>query len=127
VVRIFRRQIDAVAEGPRREFILRMTRHLRQFFPWHAGALDETQLHTLIEYGIERGAALGIVAERDVCKLVDLMVAFGPLFESDPRHPWAGRILMHAKGSDPSELVNALYDAALATLAQKARREAGLR
>ena len=126
MVRIFRRQIEAVAEGPRREFILRVARHVRQFVPWHASALDETQLRTLIEYGIERGAALGVVAERDVCKLVDLMVAFGPLFESDPRHPWAGRILMQAKGSEPSELVNALYDAALAALAQKARREAGL-
>jgi len=92
---------------------------VRQFFPKHAAALNTEQLHALIEYGIERGAAYRIVAERDVCKLVDLMVAFGPLFETDKQHPWAARVLSEAKGKDPSQLVNQLYDAGLDSLKRK--------
>ena len=118
-LRVSRRQLSALEASLRGDFIVRVARHVRQFFPKQAAALSEEQLHALIEYGIERGAAHRIVAERDVCKLVDLMVAFGPLFETDAKHPWAGRILGEAKGKDPSQLVNELYDAGLASLAGK--------
>jgi len=46
-------------------------------------------------------------------------VAFGPLFETDKQHPWAARVLSEAKGKDPSQLVNQLYDAGLDSLKRK--------
>jgi hypothetical protein len=118
-LRVSRRQLFALEEVLRHDFIVRVERHVRQFFPKHAAALDQAQLHALIAHGIERGAAHRIVAERDVCKLVDLMVAFGPLFETDKQHSWAARVLSDAKGKDPSQLVDQLYDAGLAALARK--------
>jgi len=118
-LRVSRRQLGALEAVLRNDFIVRVAQHVRQFFPKHAAALSPEQLHSLIDYGIERGAAYRIVAERDVCKLVDLMVAFGPLFETDKKHPWAARVLSEAKGKDPSQLVNQLYDAGLASLAAK--------
>lgn len=118
-IRVSRRQLGALEASLRHDYVVRVERHVRQFFPKHAAALSTEQLHALIEYGIERGAAHRIVAERDVCKLVDLMVAFGPLFETDKHHPWAARVLSEAKGKDPSQLVNQLYDAGLASLATK--------
>ena len=118
-INVSQQQLAALEDALRRDFVVRVARHVRQFFPKHAAALDEKQLHTLIEYGIERSAAHGIVAERDVCKFVDLMVAFGPLFETDAQHPWAARILREGKGTNPSKLVDALYDAGLAALARK--------
>jgi hypothetical protein len=118
-IKVSRQQLFALEEILRRDFVVRVARHVRQFFPKHAAALGEEQLHALIGYGIERGAAYRIVAERDVCKLVDLMVAFGPLFETDKKHPWAARILSEAQGKDPSQLVNELYDAGLGSLLGK--------
>jgi hypothetical protein len=118
-LKVSQRQFIALEELLRRDFIARAARHVRQFFPKHAAALSAEQLDALIEFGIERGAAHGIVAERDVCKLVDLMVAFGPLFETDKQHPWAARILLDAKGKDPTQLVNELYDAGLDSLKKK--------
>lgn len=116
---VSQQQFGALEARLRNDYIVRVERHVRQFFPKHAAALNTEQLHALVEYGIERGAARGIVAERDVCKLVDLMVAFGPQFETDKQQPWAARVLSAAKGKTPTQLVNELYDAGLDSLKRK--------
>jgi hypothetical protein len=119
ILTVSQQQISALEARLREDYIVRVERHVRQFFPKHAAALNAEQMHALVEYGIERGAARGIVAERDVCKLVDLMVAFGPQFETDKQQPWAARVLSEAKGKTPTQLVNELYDAGLDSLKRK--------
>jgi len=56
--------------------------------------MQEDQLRQLIDKGIEKGRRYGIVIERDVAKLLDLMVALHPDFDSGSDTAWARDILM---------------------------------
>ena len=47
----------------------------------------------MIRYGVERAGSYGIGTERDVCKYIDLMFAFGRDFDKNQDLPWASRIL----------------------------------
>jgi hypothetical protein len=70
-----------------------MLAHLRRFFPSQCLAAGDQLLRETIQYGVRRAAGYGITAKRDVCKYVDLMIAFGRDFDTDRRSRWAGEIL----------------------------------
>lgn len=102
-----------------RRFSARMLLHIQKFFPKHFACLGEEKSLVLVEHGIERGAAHGITSERDVCKLIDLMLVLGP--DMDRKFPW-----VEARLGDTaiaaSARVDQVYDALLANLKNKAER-----
>jgi hypothetical protein len=104
------RQMAVFAQVEIRKFVDRMVVHLHKFFPKQCEAMGEPQLWETIGYGIKRAAAYGIMAERDVNKYIDLMVVFGPDFDTDKRFPWAGETLRTQK--DPARKMQALRQAA---------------
>jgi hypothetical protein len=61
----------------------------------------------MVGAGVERAAALGLVGQRDVCKLVDLMVVFGVHF--DETEAWA-RAIVEAGDTHPAALLEALVE-----------------
>lgn len=87
-----------------------MVVHLKKFFPRQCEAEGEPQIRKTIQYGIERAAAYGITAERDVCKYIDLMIVFGSDFDADEQLPWAGEILR--RRSHPATKMRALHSSA---------------
>jgi hypothetical protein len=82
----------------------RCAAHVAKFFAKQYAALGSTGMLALIDETISRGRGFGITAERDVMKLVDLVVVFGPRFAdgpegtevrailSDTRSPSGGRV-----------------------------------
>ncbi|MBZ5626545.1 MAG: hypothetical protein LAQ69_48870 [Acidobacteriia bacterium] len=90
---IRQQQMAAFAQAAVKSFDDRVVIHLNKFFPEQCGTLGEPQLREFIRYGVERANTYGIVAERDVCKYIDLMAVFGRDFDTDPRLRWAGVIL----------------------------------
>lgn len=103
-----------------KDFEDRMVVHLGKFFPKHCEALGETKVREAVHEGIRRAGGYGIVAERDVCKYIDLMFAFDRGFDKDSRYPWAARILTDPAQKDPTAKVNRLYDTALDHVRQAA-------
>ena len=114
---IRKRQMAVFAQVEIRKFVDRMVVHLHKFFPKQCEAMGEPQLWETIGYGIKRAAAYGIMAERDVNKYIDLMVVFGPDFDTDKRFPWAGEILHRRK--NPSQKMSALIQAGQRHLGRK--------
>ncbi len=101
-----------------KDFEDRMVVHIKKHFSEHYKALGEENTRTLIQYGIERAATYEIVSERDVCKYIDLMVAFGPDYDQDHKLPWAAKNLNDENLNDPSVRINTTYDAGMESLRQ---------
>jgi hypothetical protein len=91
VFKVRREEKEAAREAALREFEDWVVAHVERCLPDRWTVLGETGVREVIRLGIERAAAHGIEAERDVCKLVDLMLVFGVDFDSERR--WAREIL----------------------------------
>jgi hypothetical protein len=86
-------QLRIFGDFQQERFELWMILHLRKFFPARCQSLGDSRLREFIGYGMKRAARHGFIASRDICKYVDLMMAFGRDFDQDTRLPWAGEIL----------------------------------
>ena len=104
-------QSDALHQDLRRRFVERMVGHVREYFPQQFGKLGEPAVREWIEDGIGRAGGYGIVAERDVCKFIDIMIVFGREFDTDPACPWAKPILT-AQPTDPTSRMEVLFETA---------------
>jgi hypothetical protein len=95
-----------------RKFEDRMAAHLERCFPAECRALGPDEVRQEIRYGIQRASTYGIDLERDVCRYIDLMFAFGRDFDMDPRQSWAGRILKDDSIDNATAKVERLYSTA---------------
>lgn len=105
-------QVEVFLAEKTKKFEERMLAHLIKCFPRQSEALGKPKIIETVHLGIERAAGYGIVAERDVCKYVDLMIVFGCDFDSDPKLPWASITLRNPKLQDPGQKVTSLQKAA---------------
>jgi hypothetical protein len=108
-------QAEKLSEAAVIDFENRMVVHLGRHFSEQCEALGEHGVREAIRFGIARSSHYGIVNERDVCKYIDLMFAFGREFDTDEDLPWASRIL---KDKDPryhggTLKIERLYETAL--------------
>jgi hypothetical protein len=92
----------------------RMRGHLSKCFPQQCKNRSDTDLRTLIQYGIKSAAKYGITAERDVCKYIDVMIVSGRDFDRDPQLPWASSILNDEALKVPATKIKRLHKAAKA-------------
>jgi hypothetical protein len=109
--KVRREQMDAYREAAIRDFEDQVVEHLVRCLPEQAEAMGDRGLRDLVRLGIERAAAFGIVAQRDVCKFIDLMLVFGADF--DRRCAWASEILAAPEPADPFARMRLLHARAL--------------
>lgn len=103
-------QTDAFARERTADFVQRVIAHLNQYFAASVKALGPEHAAALVLHAVDVAAQKGVVAERDVCKLANLMVAFGPdLFDTKP---WASAAWNVAEDT-ALQRTNRLYAAAL--------------
>lgn len=102
--------MEVFAAGTLRKFEDLVLAHLKKFFPNQCKALGEARIRETIRYGVDRARGYQIVAERDVCKYIDLVIVLGRDFDTDDELPWAGRILRASR--PPAEKVERVRDAA---------------
>jgi hypothetical protein len=112
---IRKEQVEALSAAGVENFIDRAAEHVGKFFPEHVKALSGERLREDIRYGITRAASHGIVAERDVCKYIDLLFAFGRDFDTDMGLDWAQAILGGSEMDDPTEKADMLYNQGMAS------------
>ncbi|NQU76002.1 MAG: hypothetical protein HQ546_06810 [Planctomycetes bacterium] len=105
-------QMEAFSRAAENAFADRMVGHVNEFFPKRCAALGQDGTSEAIYYGIKRAKTYGIVIERDVCKYIDVMFAYGRDFDVDPKQAWAGRILNDPAIDDPAVRIKRLMAAA---------------
>lgn len=111
-MRVRSEQINALSQQKVDSFEDRMEQHLLRCFPGECAALGSEGVRETIRYGIERASSYGIDLERDVCKYIDLMFAFGRDFDRSPESSWAGPILTDPAYSTGTEKIEQVYAAA---------------
>lgn len=110
-MRIRRDQIDHFSNDATGRFTDRMLAHLRKHFPDRCNILNDEQIRSTIQLGIQRSSSYGVTAERDVCKYIDMMMVFGDDFDRRLDLPWAQQIL-NAEARHPSAKMEALLEQA---------------
>lgn len=90
--------------------------HLNKLYPVQCQNLGESKLRQMIQVGIKRAAAYGILREHDVRKYIEVMVVLGPDFDRDTKFPWASSLLNDEKLKDPKAKANRLYETAMKSL-----------
>jgi hypothetical protein len=99
-VQIRKEQLGALAQAQLSRFSARMLVHIREFFPGVCASFGEEKLLLLVRNGIERGKHYGITSERDVCKLIDLMLILGQ--DMDHKFPRIAATLLLPLAMPPS-------------------------
>ena len=79
-----------------------MVLHLETFFPERVAELGEKGVRDAIVLGQKRAAKYDIYTERDVCKYLNFMFAYGFDFDTDPELPWARQILTNPAYNRPN-------------------------
>ena len=105
------KQMKALSNAAEQSFESRMVLHLRQFFPEQCKSLGEDGVRGQIHDGISAAATYDLVAERDVCKYIDVMFTIGWHFDQDPQIPWAREILTDDSVEDPTTRIENLCEA----------------
>jgi hypothetical protein len=109
---IRKEQMAVFSRAELEEFGDRMVKHLNKCFSEECKSLGEPEVRKLIQYGVGRAASYGITVERDVCKYIDLMMAFGVDFDQSTHHSWASNVLNHPKLKNPTRKMNRLFQVA---------------
>lgn len=116
--KIRQEQMEAFSQAGVKNFEDRMVVHLNKFFPEQCQALGEPKTREAIQYGIQQGASYGFVAERNVCKYIDLMFTFGRDFDKDAKLPWTTAVLDDESLKNPTVKMERLHNAAMEHLRQ---------
>ena len=90
---IRREQFDEIGRRLANRWEDTMVLHLETFFSERSAELGEKGVRDAIDLGIKKSAKYDIHTERDVCKFLNFMFAFGFDFDTDPELPWAKSIL----------------------------------
>lgn len=117
MLRIRGTQLDALKRVARSRFVDKLASHLETYFPAEHRVLGPAQMRIVIELGLRRSDAYGLLAAGDVCRYVTLMFFLGSHFDRDPQLPWAAEALA-ATGRMPGARMDRLYAIAVAHIEQ---------
>ena len=112
-------QINAFQVSAIENFIDSVVPHLREFFPETCADLGEPDTRAVVRLGIEMAQSYGIDREVFFCEFVDLIFLFGIDFDKDPALPWASEILLDESIQDQLALMDHLWEAGLAEIANQ--------
>lgn len=82
-----------IARRMRKQFALRMVRHLRTTFPVQTSRVNDRVLTEFIDFETACAAKYGVTDEWDLQRYFEFAMMHGPRFDEDPSKPWAARIL----------------------------------
>lgn len=108
---IRKKQMDLIQDEQRLVFEEHMLQHVQRYFPIDSALLTEAELRAVIRDGMRTASALSFHEQGQVCRYIDLTLAFGTDFAEDPLQPWAATCLAQHHGE--SGLFERVHDAAL--------------
>lgn len=90
---IRKEQIEVFDRDRQRRFEERVCALLPRHWPDACRQLGAQGLRAFVHDGVERARAYGIASEPGTIRFLNVMLALGAGFDSDPRYPWAAEIL----------------------------------
>ncbi len=90
-------------------FVRELCEHCKEFAPDLIGPMSDEQLLDAVRRGMERAESHGFNKRGPVRFYVDMMIAFGSGFDSDPQYPWAAEILSEREDLEQMALSDALH------------------
>jgi hypothetical protein len=86
-------QMAALEKASLASFEQRARDYLTEQFPAICARLGPQRLTALIADGIAKARGYGFEIEAQVAGFLELMLTFGPNFDTDSRHEWARKLL----------------------------------
>jgi hypothetical protein len=119
MLRIRDDQMNVLRRPALEDFIDDMVLHVHEHFAEEAAQLGIASVRERVEQGIRSAEGHGVVSPRGVCKYLNLMMTFGPDFDTNPRTaPWVQPILNDITVPDPTARMDVLSDKALSVVKQ---------
>ena len=122
---IRKEQMDVLEKLPRTLFEDQIIQHLNRNYPRECRELGKDQVRVVVQLGIRRAAEHGFRTQRQVGFYISLMLLLGSDFDRDPQLPWVAMILADLL-ADPSNLMERLWEAAMAYIDETAGEKNGL-
>lgn len=117
MLRIRTEQLEALRAPALDDFIDEMMLHVHEYFPRESMALGLEAVRERIEDGIKKAETHGVTSPRGVCKYINMMMTFGPDFDTHPdTAPWVRPILDDPEVPDGTARMDILSDKAVAIL-----------
>lgn len=107
-------------------FASRVVGHVKAVWPAECGELGDAAVAELVRGAIQRAAALGLSAELDIVRFVDLSFILAKDFDSNPLAGWTRPILAD-KGAPAATRLDKLYQRMEEEFALIEKRKAGKR
>jgi len=107
-------------------FASRVVAHAKAVWPAECGEIGDPAVVELVRGAIQRGAALGLSAEVDIVRFVDLAFILAKDFDANPLAAWMRPILAD-KNSPPSARLDKVYQRMEEEFALIEKRKAGKR
>ncbi|WP_438039107.1 hypothetical protein [Sorangium sp. So ce128] len=86
-------QLAALAARAESDFVARVSRCLRDNWPWECEAMGEESVRAAILKGIDKAARYGVTTEREVLRVINVMYLLGHDFDADPAFVWVRDII----------------------------------
>lgn len=105
-------QVKVLQQASIDGFVAELCEHCREYAPELLGSMSDEQLDNAVRRGIEAAEHYGFDKRGPVRFFIDMIIAFGIGFDTDPQYPWAAEILANPEGMTQMELSEALHNKA---------------
>jgi len=112
MLKLNRRQIQAMDTLAFDRFVARMVRHIQVFFPERYLHDDDRAMQAMVRGVVEKARRYGINGKDDVCRFLNLCMLLGADFDENPQHVWVQEILSNPFYQAGSTRMAMLDDAA---------------
>ena len=106
-------QFAKLSQRFREKFEARLTAHAERFFPKECQAAGPEGLSVLVRSVIPLGQRYQLEAEKDLVKLLGLMLIFGANFDTDPQLGWLIERLVDGEVTLPAARLDRAYAEAI--------------
>lgn len=106
-------QIKVFEDAAFDEFVAELCRHCKEYSPDLINTLSDEQLDEAVRKGIDRAKIYGFTNRGPIRFFIEMMIAFGSGFDSDPQYPWAAETLAKHEDAEQMALSDELFQAAI--------------
>jgi len=106
-------QIKVFEDAAFEDFVAELCLHCKEYSPDLINILSDEQLDAAVRKGIDRAKVYGFTNRGPIRFFIEMMIAFGSGFDSDPQYPWAAETLAKHEETEQMALSEKLYEAAI--------------
>lgn len=109
VIKINQKQLKTLEPYALDNYVSELVLHCDECYPHLKKTMGESKLRQTLKEGIEQAEHSGFTQRGPVQFYIDMMIAFGSGFETDPQYPWIRKVLADNKQLPQIEQSTKLY------------------